>query len=1292
MTKQRSTKGSWDAQAAEVLAGRTSVDAGGLIDLIHEVNPTGRGRGPDEMAARYALKSRLQSLLVRKFAKDIEVLPEPNHPGVAALRHRYRRHDACHAVIATLDEDARSWVQRELDLAEQPASSESVGTRLAGSPAASAEPERGDRDDEHRVEELLRDGQEAQAAYDYDEAQRCFSQALKASGGAVPAALAFLGLAVDALAADEEALAIERELPPATRAHPGVALLLAIASARAGDEARALRHLGRARDARAAEPLVLLARRALNEADLERAARHLREAEEQDPAHPELRVLGEALAKLRAGERAPREAELGAHLAAGRDREAGELASAILARWPESEPARRALRQIEERQRMAEGRKHLVAAEEAAGRGERTVALEQLHKALACPLHAKEREAALARVQQMEAAAREEAAQERVEQVATLLAGADRTRGLVAYAELNEARRREVRARDANPTLGFLDDILAALPGGRSKAAVEAALALERAAALADQDAMAAAALLALHERALLRVPLADVIADKARAAAAEERHRRAITALKEAEDALDAGHFARARELLLRLDVRALSEAEHAHADALHPRLAAAEERRRLTRRCERLRAAGSFAAAHAAALELSARSSGAERERWAAEAAAITEHVRCRYAVKVEELSGGPELLHHPALYRHGRSSSAWVADGGHELVLCAVEHAWMFLRVCDLKTGRVVRGVRVALDEPMHDANIFVQAGRVSVIGASGLFELTLPDGELVRRFERNWSRDRGRCFMHGMMVAGSRMLWAGYDDLNEGDLVKSADVEGEFGGKSFPGARGPHLIVGAREPRVALVKQWVDGDDQRQYTIQICDDSGTQLGRVDVRVRPNCLIAHPSGAGILLLAVDYVGGDARKVSLVEISERFEVVATHVIEANACWFPAPEITCALDADMVFIRFKVQGGDHTLVALLSAGPGLPLVERYRAPVPARSTLAHDTSGRRAFAVVDHPGGLSVTELAEGPPELCESGPIHELVEPFGRLHWCAQDSSDQTPSIHRYLSYRRMTSSQRRTAVEEWAATKADDPQDLRVGFHAMIRGDWLDLATDILSRLRAITPDDPRVLLGRFTILARQHAFRELSGELEAAEPARFAGPTLQHYHHLRATAYAALGDLDEGRRHLEQALAIPVGCCGPQLEQLRKTLVALVDPVTSDDLGEDRPAGRQLVAVLHAADVRLSQGDAAGAIVVLERPLVWDLREVQTLARLAAAYLERSCATPGERFRKALALATFLDCVESLHGGDRREMLAPGVAYAEDRIDALGCAALAWMEADQGVPRAPGWCKA
>jgi hypothetical protein len=126
----------------------------------------------------------------------------------------------------------------------------------------------------------------------------------------------------------------------------------------------------------------------------------------------------------------------------------------------------------------------------------------------------------------------------------------------------------------------------------------------------------------------------------------------------------------------------------------------------------------------------------------------------------------------------------------------------------------------------------------------------------------------------------------------------------------------------------------------------------------------------------------------------------------------------------------------------------------------------------------------------------------------------------------------------------------------------------------------------------------------------------------------------------------------------------------------------------DLAFDGPTGAQLVAALSAADARMASGDAAGVIAILERPLTWDLHEVNALSRLAAAWLALETSSAGERFRKALTLATFAECMDDDHGG-RREALAPGLAWSEERLAALHEAAVAWLEADQGTARSEAW---
>src|SRR6185312_9628194 len=263
------------------------------------------------------------------------------------------------------------------------------------------------------------------------------------------------------------------------------------------------------------------------------------------------------------------------------------------------------------------------------------------------------------------------------------------------------------------------------------------------------------------HERILDDLPLFEAITDRARAAAAAGRARRAASELHEAGVALAGGHLERARALFERVDLRALPEADRAGAATLEAAIAAAEERRRDERRFDQLRAAGAFRAARAAALGLAERDGGAERARWTAEAEEIAGRARTRFGLRVEDLSdGGPELLQHPGFLRLTREEAAWVADGGRELLICNAPNAWGFFRLIDIETGRVTRGGRFACDAPLAHGRFALHEESFTLIGTAGLLEVDVAAGEVVQRFERNWSQDRGPSFSDGLKPNGTR----------------------------------------------------------------------------------------------------------------------------------------------------------------------------------------------------------------------------------------------------------------------------------------------------------------------------------------------------------------------------------------------------------------------------------------------------------------------------------------------------------------------------------------------------
>ncbi|MFI5299479.1 MAG: tetratricopeptide repeat protein [Polyangiales bacterium] len=291
-----------DLGADEVLAGAVKASAADLVRLIHLENPTGRELGARETAARYARKARLQSLLVRRFASELDVALDSAHPGTVSLRLRSHGRDGCHAVLASLDDDARSWVRRELDLAAsapEPAKSDSVHSRGRG-----AAPIREQVLDGSTPEALMRRAQVALDAYDYEEARTVLEAALVASrGGAEPAA-ALLALLVETLGDDGSALAIAEKIDAAVHAETKVRLPLALAAARSGDEARALTWIRGLDDPRSAEIFAALAASALSAGDLDRATAHVERGKRIDPSGAALANVAGEVARARAQARA----------------------------------------------------------------------------------------------------------------------------------------------------------------------------------------------------------------------------------------------------------------------------------------------------------------------------------------------------------------------------------------------------------------------------------------------------------------------------------------------------------------------------------------------------------------------------------------------------------------------------------------------------------------------------------------------------------------------------------------------------------------------------------------------------------------------------------------------------------------------------------------------------------------------------------------------------------------------------------------------------------------------------
>ncbi len=501
------------ADAEDVLHRRKRLRAPELVALIHEVNPSGRELPDDVRASRYALKSRLQSVLIRDFGDELELTAEPMEAHTVALRYRPQDRDACHAVLDELDPDARAWVRLRLDLGER-GGEEVAAPRLPGPVAKGAK-------------DSLELGRRALEEYDFDAARAAFEDAFEASRGDGPAALALLELLVDQLASYGDALALAERISPEAARIPGVRERLATAAAHQGDVALTLRWLEGAVPSTTAETLVVLARQVLAQGELDRAAELVAKARAADFVCGSALTLEDELSRRRATARAPMEAELERLHALGDDAVTEAQARKLLASFPDSPIAGRMLRAIEARRARAEAKRLCQRGEEAFAAGNFILAAQLFRQAEALG-----ESSASDRLSAALSADDDASRRRRIDKVVQGLRANLGVDSLEAWVQLPPADREQVRAILKRPELEWAE-----------RADSAAAVALAGASALpVDIDFERVLRLLEPHARTLARLPEALQLMERARAAREHMIRRTVESLLSQATGALDAG------------------------------------------------------------------------------------------------------------------------------------------------------------------------------------------------------------------------------------------------------------------------------------------------------------------------------------------------------------------------------------------------------------------------------------------------------------------------------------------------------------------------------------------------------------------------------------------------------------------------------------------------------------------------------------------------------------------------------------------------------------------------------
>jgi hypothetical protein len=1262
------------SDAEHVLAGRLPVGAGELIALIRAVNPTDRGLGTREADARYATKARLQSLLVRRFAGELEAVGEPGGDGVVLLRLRAGERSACHAVVAALDEDARAWTQLQLDLVAQ----EERRSAPAERPRREEASRRSGREPAEGMgpEALARRAQEALEAFDYEHARELLERAVAESGGAVPQIAALLSLLVEVLGDDAAALALRGSLSRVALSDSSVRTLLALAAARSGDEPRALELVQNEGGPRSAEVFAALASVALRHGDLGRAAGHLAQAQQRGLAAPAAAPVQAELERARAARRGPEEAELLRAAESSLDEETARRAGELLARWPESEVARRVLRALDERKRRHEARRLVAAAEEALAGGDLSLALGRLRQAFGATEHGPARDDIARRLAEVEAAERARVAADDVERVCALLDAPGTADGLLAYLDLDEELRGRVRARRESDALRWLDRIAAGRGNHRSR--VQAVLALERARSLAAAEPAAALELIEPHDGALGGLSEARHLAHEARGRLRDQRIARARELLRAGRAALDAGDAAEAARVLEDACLRELPEGERAEAAALQTRAVRTVGRQRLVHRLEELRAADRLFEARAAVAELLALAAPEEQDTWLRERAALTAQIQRMFCVEVDSTPKAATELRDHDMPLLGDEAYPWICSDGRSVVLAQSDSRWISVRIFDLATGAIRTTVVLRSPEPLENIELAVRGSTLWALGAQGaLLEIDMERWEVLSFRAASEISSPGEIVDQVMLAPSAdgdeaRYLWLVARSPSTTERVKVIDLDRRRVVREIADVFSVISVPGPGEPRIACLKG---------NTFILYGARGTPLahGRVALHAFPRGAVAHPSGRGVVVLLgdSDSAPGWAAPLELFEISPEGIARAVYTLDDADAEQPSSLVT-DLAAGLLFVLFSGASGERSLCAFCAEhGTLAPL---YRVPVGTATTLLGDGAASVAWALSLYDGGVDAVALGATPPEL----PVRSAVERVRSagvfdLYGCGEPSGTREAAVRPMLgTLSGMSPSQLTSWLEERQKTNGGDPRELVEAVYALPRSSAPQngTAARLLAWLCSAYPENAEVRLLQASKLAREGRWGDVVEALASVDAAALDAVSAQHLHHLLLVASARLGNADGAKNALCDALAIEGGGCN--LTAHIAHLGSLPDTLASIDGSATRPPLHQLLGAIAAADACLAAGDAAGAIRALDRRLVWVSKDVQSLGRLAEAYLRDEAARREDRMRAVIALARFCEAVQETSPALRRETLVPGATWSAARLDEIAARARRWLD--------------
>jgi hypothetical protein len=208
----------------------------------------------------------------------------------------------------------------------------------------------------------------------------------------------------------------------------------------------------------------------------------------------------------------------------------------------------------------------------------------------------------------------------------------------------------------------------------------------------------------------------------------------------------------------------------------------------------------------------------------------------------------------------------------------------------------------------------------------------------------------------------------------------------------------------------------------------------------------------------------------------------------------------------------------------------------------------------------------------------------------------------------------------------------------------------------------------------PDDAGALMLRAEYLADAECWSEARSILEKTDISKLDADRRSHLRHLLGLSRLLAGETEKAREVFQEGVEEEHWRC--RMASLHHLTQPMADPPRPEEWDSTQPVVCQLLGAIRTADAALSAGDVEAARQAIDRPIVWQTEELQSVARLAGVYLDTVAESPRQRFRKRLALACFL-YVWNPERYERYELPLPELRWDASRLEDLAERSSRWL---------------